>query len=225
MLKEIANIWQGKTLMRDVLAELVDMISDGQYVFTHAWKMCGGEAAPEDLKEKVLDRDKSINRGERKIRRMLVEHLTLNPGHDVSGCLAMMVMAKDAERIGDLAKDLLRLGTEARGRIRELDPHPRIFEVVDGLSQSFSVLQEAIRQSDPDVTDRLFTNYKKVKAWCRELSDDAVREGRTAETSALNALLVQTLSRINAHIGNVASGIVFPIENIDFVSRGLKRRD
>jgi len=38
-------------------------------------------------------------------------------------------------------------------------------------------------------------------------------------------LIARYLKRVNAHIGNTASGVIFPLENIDFVSRGLKEEE
>ena len=41
-----------------------------------------------------------------------MEHLSINPGRDVPGCLALMSLVKDAERMGDYAKNIFGLAEE-----------------------------------------------------------------------------------------------------------------
>lgn len=222
MLKEIANAWRRGGLMKDVLEELSRMIEDAEYVYTHAWEVCSGQAVPDKTEEPLRARDKEVNRGERKIRRMLVEHLTINPGQDVSGCLAVMVMAKDAERIGDLAKDIFKLAVRADGDSQSLKFYDRLNAIQQEIGKNFPRLKRTIQESSDELAHEILDGYNDLKAKCKQVQDDVANAELSAKEAAITALMAHDLTRINAHIANVASGVIFPLENIDFVSRGLR---
>ena len=63
-----------------------------------------------DVRTPLYERDVAVNELERSIRRKVLRHLTVNPGHDVAICLALMSVAKDAERIGDYCKNVFEVG-------------------------------------------------------------------------------------------------------------------
>lgn len=223
MLKDFVRIWSDGGLMQDVIAELAQMVADARYVYTHAWEVCIGQAVISTTKESVREHDRAVNRQERRVRRMLVEHLTINPGQDIAGCLAVMTMAKDLERIGDLAKDVFRLGVTLDGKGRELKYAERIDALQQDLGSTFPRLERAVRTSATEEVDEIFKVYSSVKSQCRALRDEVLADELPTREAAVTVLLLHVFSRINAHIGNAATGIVFPIEDIDFVSRGLRR--
>jgi|GEM_PF-2329939 len=223
MLKQLARIWKDGGLMDDVIVELAHMVADARYVYTHAWEVCSGQAVISATEEPVRAHDKAVNRQERQVRRMLVEHLTINPRTDAAGCLAIMTMAKDLERIGDLAKDIFRLGVAMEGKGREL----KYFDGLDALQRelgaNFPRLERAVRSSGTEAVDDIFASYNAIKPQCRTLQEQLMADELSTRDTAVTVLMLHLFSRINAHIGNAATGLVFPIEDIDFVSRGLRR--
>lgn len=225
MLKEIARAWRNGGLMKEVIRELADMIADTEHVYIRAWDVCLGKSPSAEIEAPLRERDKQVNRRERHIRRKLVEHATLNPGQDIAGCLAVMNMAKDAERIGDLSKDIFRLGAQLEGRIRDLKYFDRMDEASQAILSEFPLLQRAVRDSDDKATDQLFEVYEAVKPKLKGLMNDILSDAdQPAQHASAGALLCHLLLRINAHCGNAASGVAFSVENIDFVKRGLREQ-
>ena len=225
MLKEIAQAWRNGSLMKEVINELSDMIVDAQAVYNRAWDVCLGMARISEVETPLRDQDKQINRRERHIRRMLVEHTTLNPGQDIPGCFAVMTMAKDTERIGDLSKDIFRIGVMLDGKIRELKYADRLDHVRQEIVAEFPLLERAVRDSDDQATDQLFQVYESVKPEIKGLMNEILEDNdQPASHAGYSALLCHLLLRINAHCGNAASGVAFSVENIDFVKRGLRKK-
>lgn len=222
MLKIIAQCWQGGGIMHDVIERLARMIVDAEYVYTHAWEVCTGQAVIDATEEPIRERDKAVNRQEREIRRMLLEHLTINPGHDASGCLAVMSMAKDIERTGDLAEDLFRLGARIEGNARKLKYFKRLSALQQQIAPNFPRLERAIRESSDDLAHEILDAYNAAKPECKQLREDLFNDELPTREAAVTVLMIHTFTRINAHIGNTATGVIFPLENIDFVSRGLR---
>jgi phosphate uptake regulator len=225
MFKELRALWKDGSIMGDVISLLGEMVSSASYVYGRAWEACTGNAVSSTTEDNIREQDKAVNRGERKARRMLVEHLTLNPGQDVSGCLAVMVMAKDIERIGDHARNIYGVGARMTGSIENY----RLFKPLDGVQKQigghFPKLERAILNSDESLAHEILAGYQEIKKEVKD-AQSALFETDLSGAEAVNTtLLTRFLMRINAHVGNTASGIVFPLENIDFVSRGLRQED
>ena len=49
-----------------------------------------------------------------------MEHLSGSPGQDVSGCLAIVLMAKDLERLGDHCRNIYELASKSHRPVHAL---------------------------------------------------------------------------------------------------------
>ena len=116
-----------------------------------------------------------------------------------------------------------QLGVTLDGKGRELKYAERIDALQQDLGSTFPRLERAVRTSATEEVDEIFKVYSSVKSQCRALRDEVLADELPTREAAVTVLLLHVFSRINAHIGNAATGIVFPIEDIDFVSRGLRR--
>lgn len=224
MLKQIRKLWSDGSIMLDAVDRLRQMVSDGQYVYTHAWEIGTGHAVADKLAEPIREHDKAVNRGERRIRRMIVEHLSINPGQDVAGCMAVMLMAKDIERIGDHARNIY-------GVLAGLDTPVtkfRLFDKLDAVQKAVGALlpklERAVTESDEGEANEILAMYQENKKLLKELQATVFQTEMPTSEAVPATLLMRYFTRVNAHIGNAASGVIFPIENIDFVSRGQKEQ-
>jgi phosphate transport system protein len=223
MFKEIAAIWKDGSIMHQVLQKVTAMARDAEYVYSHAWEVCTGQAVADRTLPGLKAHDKDVNRGERAVRRMIVEHLTINPGKDVSGCLAVMIMAKDLERIGDHSRNIFRVGMRINGSICDYALHSRLDTIQKGIGSMLSRLERAIPESDEQLARNILLTYQETKQQTKDL-EAALFETPMDTVEAVNTtLLTRFFTRLNAHVGNATSAIIFPLEDIDFVSRGLKR--
>ena len=76
MLRELIQIWRKQDVMTKVVESFGQMLKDDVFVFSNAWEAVSGRQPYEKLKQPIHDRDKNVNRREREIRKMLVEHLS-----------------------------------------------------------------------------------------------------------------------------------------------------
>lgn len=223
MLRDIAALWQKNSLMMGAVQTLGEMVGEVTYVYTHAWEVCVGKAVAEAIAEDVRASDKAVNKGERRIRRTVVEHLNLNPGKDVSGCLALMIMAKDVERIGDHARNIFGLGAALDAPLTGYALFGEMAAVQEKIEGELRDLQRAVTESSDSVAREILESYQNTKVALKTLQSRLFTEQFAGEEAVVTALLTRALTRINAHLGNAASGVVFPLEDIDFVNRGLRR--
>ncbi len=222
MFKEFRKFWNSGGIMSDVMQGLGKMVTDAGYCYTYAWRVCSGEAVAQKIEDSLKRYDKDVNRGERAVRRMLVEHLSINPGKDVSGALAAMSMAKDIERIGDYSRNIYGIGVKMKSPVMEFELFEEICKVYDCIQGYFGKLERSILHSDEKLAHEILEDYQKNKKLLKELQTRIFNTEMSAHEAVATALLTQCFVRINAHAGNTVSGVIFPLENIDFVKRGLR---
>jgi len=221
MLKEIIAIWKGESFMNKVVEDFGEMLSDAEYVFTGAWSVISGEQATDEIKRELYDKDISVNKHERAIRRKLLEHLSINPMQDVSGCLAIMSLVKDAERIGDYSKNIFDLAVMFHGSIKGLKHLGALSETHKKIADQFPRLKKAFLESDENLAKEILKNYDPIKEKCNKILHDLFNEQLSTKEAVATALLSRYLKRINSHISNIASGIIYPLDRIDFVRGDL----
>jgi len=221
MLKQLIAIWKGEPFMKKVIETFGEMLSDSEYAFTCAWEVIIGKAITDQLKRECYEKDMAINSYEREIRRILLEHLSLHPKHDVSGCLAMMSMVKDAERIGDYSKNIFEVGIMLEGRGKDMKYLERLSSTQRKIADHFPQLKKAFLESDDNLAKQLLNEYAPIKSECNSILHDVFSEQLPTREAVSTALLSRYLKRINSHMSNIASGIVYPLDQIDFVRGGI----
>ena len=220
----LALLWRKEEgILKHAIETLTKMIDDAAYVCTHAWEATSmGQTVVSEKAKTLKGFDKAINQGERIVREIVVEHLTINPREDVAGCLALMNMAKDAERVGDHGTNILDIAIATQGNACSSRFADRLAEGQRQVVPLFPMLHDAILDSDEQRAHEVLDRYQQAKAHIKQLQKDVLATDFPAREAMYTLLLVVHLRRINAHLANIASGIIFPIQNIDFISRGLR---
>ncbi len=217
MLRQVMTLWRGERFMKKVVEKFGEMLSDDEHLFTHAWKALMGQVVIDQIKQAFYDKDIAVNSREREIRRMLVEHLSLHPSHDISGCLVIMSLVKDAERIGDYSKNIFEVGIMLEGTIKEMKYLERLSSTQRKIAGRFPQLRRAFLESDANRAREILRGYAPIKGECNSMLRDLFSEQLSTREAVATALLSRYLKRINSHMSNIASGIVYPLDQIDFV--------
>ncbi|UCF05304.1 MAG: phosphate uptake regulator PhoU [bacterium] len=217
MLREIIAIWKDHGFMKDVVEKFAEMLGDAEYVFGHAWGSFIGQMVIEEMRQHIYDKDIAINENEREIRRMLAEHLSINPKQDVSGCLVMMSLIKDAERIGDYSKNIFELAVMFEGETKEMKYMDRLSTIQENIFNNFEPLRRAFLESDEDLANEVLKSYPQIKDECKNMLKDLFSDALSVKEAVSTTILSRSFKRINSHICNIASGMVYPMHKIDFV--------
>ena len=221
MLRQAMALWRGEPFMKKVIKEFGEMLGDDEYLFTCAWEVFMGQAVIDQVKQAFYDKDSAVNSREREIRRMLAEHLSLHPRHDVSGCLVMMSLVKDAERIGDYSKNIFEVGIMLEGVIKGMKYLERLSSTQRRIADHFPPLKKAFLESDTNIAKEILNDYAPIKGECNSILHDLFSEQLSTREAVATALLSRYLKRINSHMSNIASGIIYPLDQIDFVRGGI----
>ena len=218
MTSEIVNMLRGSSLIKKAIKLFVEMISGDEYLYNEAWRVITTEETIDHIPQYFYDKDILVNNQEKEIRRLLFEHLSLRPGHDVSGCLALMSLVKDAERIGDYSKNIFEAGILHGGSITDIQFYQRLIPTQKKISKSLPVLRKAFRNSDEKLAGEILRQYTPIKRDCDKILNELLEQTVSSNEAVVTAMLSRYFKRINSHISNIASGIVYPLNEIDFVS-------
>ena len=98
MASEIINMLRGSTLIKKALEIFVQMIDSDEYLYNEAWRVITTQKTIERIPQYFYNKDIEVNEQEKEIRRLLFEHLSIRPKHDVSGILSFYMGKNTPER-------------------------------------------------------------------------------------------------------------------------------
>jgi len=161
--------------------------------------------------------DKEINRGEKVVRRMMLEHLAVNPKQDLPACLVLISIVIDVERIGDYTKSIFELGRlydEELGSDKYVDQCHKMRQMIHPM---FQQTIDAFIESRLAEAKEVMEKHKRIKSNCDQLIRVLVADGELPrERIVVLTLLSRYFRRVSAHLSNIASSVVNPFDEIGF---------
>ena len=182
-----------------------------------------GDLAPEAANDELRSTDREVNQAEREIRRDLVVHASVFGSIEIPTVLLYMSIVKDIERVGDYAKNLIDLALDGVTLADAPDlPHWRALgeEVSAFIAESTQTFQE--RDTDRAHAllaqgDRLLDDFDdRVSALVKGLDHDPSPVAR--------ALALRYLKRVIAHLVNVVTAVVMPLDRLDYFDENVRDR-
>ncbi len=207
MFKQIVETNKRTSLIVDAFEEVTHMVERAERMFDAA---CTAFMSDQERDVDVSAEDRAINEGERMIRRLVNQHLTINPTQDLPACLALFSIVHDVERIGDYAKSLSELcqwhsdseGSEAGRQLHEK------------IAPLFGQLLQALRDEDIDAARQVMRTHEEVKIASDTFVTDSFQDEASNRHTVVQVMAVRFLRRISAHLSNVASSVVNPLDRI-----------
>jgi len=218
MLKQlISALKQGDTLDR-AFSEFSEMLDHALWMFVRANQVIRHEVPAEEVREMIYTRDQSINDLLRGVRRKIVRHLTINPGTDVGACLALMSIAKDAERIGDYCKNVFEVGRFYQEEFHVEKYHAPLEEIRKEVEALFGEVTSAFRGSNVDQARISLQHADSVRDRCEEIIEQLLNDQSSMETheAVAYSLLARHYKRVASHLANIATAVWGKIEDLDF---------
>jgi len=218
MFREILSALQSETTIDKAFSELSDMLDHGQWMFLRANEVLHSKVPAQAVSESIYERDRAINELERSIRRKVLRYLTINPGYDVAVCLALMSVAKDAERIGDYCKNVFEVGqfyTEGFHVATFQEPLDQIAIETDEI---FRLVSEGCRDSDEAPAVEAIKRAKSIRGRCDQIIMDLFRDEEQIQVheAVAYSLLARHYKRVVAHLANIATALEGQLEDLDF---------
>jgi len=225
MLKELLQAWRGGDLLTRMLREFDQMLSDTEWMYQQAWAVVFRQVPPKSVEAGIYARDKQVNKVQRQVRRQIIEHLTLRPEANLAACLVLMSVVKDAERIGDYCKGIYEAGELARAPFLDDSYAQPLEHTVSDVGQLFDKVRVAFRRGETQIAQDLVTRCRELAKRCDRIVRSLFRCDLPSYKVAGYTLLFRYLKRIDVHILNIATAVVAPVHEIDYVTEYLVEDD
>ncbi|MBN2119651.1 MAG: hypothetical protein JW734_01170 [Candidatus Omnitrophica bacterium] len=220
MFKDILNLWKGESFLSKVVGDFKNMLENADDIFQKSTKVWWRQVPPDAVHADIYSRDRKINQEEQKIRRRLVEHLAINPRKDFPACLVFMSVIKDAERIGDYCKNIFELNYILKSNFDD-KLVKSLKDIEDQIGTSLTEIKGAFVDADNKKATAIMRKHAKISSECESVIRSMVKQDLPVDKAVCYTLLLRYYKRISAHVANIASSVVNPIEKIDFVVEGL----
>jgi phosphate uptake regulator len=206
---------RGSEPLERIEQKIQKMLEHDRHEFDLAMTALLGEATAEQLNAELRSTDQKVNQLEREIRRELVVHASVLGRIETPAVLVYMSIVKDIERIGDYAKNLIDLPLDGANLSKEQDAEEWQRLKTD-ISQYMHDVGVAFGSRDGELARPLLnTGGDMLGLFDRRVSALVRGEAPGGQTVA-RALAYRYLKRVVAHLMNVLSAVVMPVDRLDY---------
>lgn len=195
---------------------ITGMLQDCRHAFDLSMTalLAGGD--PKTVGPEVRATDIQVNKAERAVRRELVVHVSVRGAKaDLPMVLASMSIVKDVERIGDYAKNVWDLAAEGI----DFSSAPDLDDLVEWRSRTSSAIADVARvfqERDTAAAHEMIKAFDEILDECDDRITMQLTSADSPREAVPRALLFRYLKRIYAHLMNVLSSLVMPLDRLDY---------
>lgn len=195
--------------------KLVQMLADDRHSFDVATSALLTGADTSIVGPDLRESDARVNAAERELRQALVVHASVHGTSRVAAILVYMSVVKDVERIGDYAKNIFDVAAQGV----DLSSAPDRDQLITYRDRISSMISEA---------STIFADDDREQAAAFIGEADVLLDEFDSHVSALvvtehpgreavpRALLFRYYKRIVAHLMNLLSAVVMPLDRLDY---------
>ncbi len=222
MFKNLLQFWKGKDFLSQVLEEFKNMLDDSQLMFNSVCRKLINNQEEPGLRDKIYAIDKKVNELQKDIRKRIVEHLSIQPSVDVSTSLLLMSVVKDAERLGDYAKNLFEVSNLLEKPINK-DSYLNLFNNIEGeISELFEQTKKAFMESDEDKAAKTWDYQKDIKKRCDGIIEKLAKTDLSVNEAVCFTLMARYFKRTSSHLTNIATSVILPLADLDYFDERFK---
>jgi len=216
MFENLLSFWKGKDFLTQVFEEFKTMLDNAEFMFTTACGCLFSDVQEPEIKQKIYAVDKKINILQKNIRKRIVEHLSLQPTVDVTACLLLMSLVKDAERLGDYSKNLFEV-SELAGKPIDSELFAQYFNKLDkDIANLFKETKEAIMESSDNKAESSWDYKTRITKKCESILKKLAMSNLSVNETVCFTLIARYFKRISAHLTNIATSVVLPLSDLDY---------
>lgn len=202
--------------LEQIEGSIHQMLLDCRHTFDLAANALIGGAEPVTVGKRISKVDIGVNKTERAVRRELVVHVSVRGGKaDLPLVLSFMSIVKDAERVGDYAKNIWDLA-DAGIDFSSAPDVKDLAKVRDRTSEAIGDAARAFKDRDADAAHRIIKALDVFLDECDAQIRAQLDSTGPARDAVARALFFRYLKRICAHLMNVLTSLVMPVHRLDF---------
>ena len=209
---------------KDLLSQSLDLIEEmfdtNREMFIMAVEALENKTP---AKEKLLEKDKTINQNEITIRKKVLEHLAFSSDQEVASSLVILGASKDLERIGDFSKNIADI-TEQISNKHNIEKIQFIKYKKD-IIKMFDLTKKAFMEDDEKTAKEVMKMRLSLSKEFNDKVAEMINQENVTSQTIVTILLMRYLKRFSSHLGNIASTVVNPFQLVGFVAKGVDLED
>ncbi len=168
----------------------------------------------EPLALDLSKRDQEVNENEQKVRRLVLEHLAIDPQKERIMSLLLVSAVQEAERLGDLAKSLAQAASLADKP--RLSPHAEPLRALrDRLLHIVQDAREGFVKDGASAAQRVDDEHKAIKVVVADYLQTLAHAGDvTPNEAVVYAISARMMGRVASHLSNIVSATLVPFDQI-----------
>jgi phosphate uptake regulator len=216
MFKNLMQFWKGKDFLSEVMDDFKIMLSDSEYMFKSSYDILVNNKKEPGLEKQIFRIDKKVNGLQKVIRRRIIEHMTVQPTVDSPACLLLFSVSKDAERVGDYAKNLLEVSRLLEKPI-DKETYLKLFKDLDkDMLDLFKQTRDAFIESDEEKATKTWDSQRNIKKQCDDIVRILANSNYSVNEAVCFTLIARFIRRMSSHLTNIATSVVVPLTELDY---------
>jgi phosphate uptake regulator len=168
---------------------------------------------------KIYEEDRMVNHYQQEVRRKVLRYLAITGGINVVPGLVLTSIVIDIERIGDYTKNIVELAVVHPDKLTGGRYEEDLKKIESSVGGIFNQIVSILRSMNKEAARTLIRDNLWIRKRCDEINLDLIR-GKEALLSLGDAvalaLYVRYLKRVAAHLLNILSSVVNPVERIGY---------
>jgi phosphate transport system protein len=202
--------------LEQISSSVAEMLTECRHTFDLAIGALMGGGDPAAVGPEIRTTDRGVNRRERAVRKALVVHVSVHGTRtDLPMVLTTMSIVKDAERIGDYAKNVWDLASHGVDLSAAKDLE-RLKEFRNRTSRLIAETARIFSDQDSGAAHDLIQAADDWQDEYDEYISEQIGSTGPSRDAVPRALLARYLKRITAHAANVLTSLVMPVHRLDY---------
>jgi phosphate uptake regulator len=215
----------GDAQLEQIEAKIRQMLIDDRHTFDTAINALIGGTDPELVDKDIHKTDRRVNKAERAVRRELVVHVSVRGASaDIALVLASMSVVKDAERIGDYSKNIWDIANSGVD-LSNADDIDTLMRYRDRISKLIAETARVFGEKDLAAAHAILKAGDELTEEYDGLIDEQLQTDQPAREAVPRALLYRYFKRITAHLMNILTSLVMPIDRLDYYDEAKADRE
>ena len=198
-----------------IKATILEMLANDRHSFDLATSALLAGADVEIVGPELLETDRNVNEATAAVRRKLVVHVGVHGANEVTPVLAFMSIVKDAERVGDYAKNIRDIARQGVDLSHE-DDQGELSAYRDRVSSLITEAARIFGEEDVDGARVLHSEGDRMLDDFDQRVDAYVRSELPGSSAVPRALFYRYLKRIVAHLMNMLTALIMPLDRLDY---------
>jgi phosphate transport system protein len=223
--KELLRVFRGEDPARELMHDFgrmrelaIDLVKK---VSQHYWN----PPCSEEERRQIYEQDIEINKLERTIRKNMVTLLAGSSAMDHAHFLVLMSVAKDVERIGDYAKNLLEASAFHPKPLPDDENVKELADIWKLVERMLEEVAQTVQRSDVTRAQELNARGRATIQRCDGLVERIAQSDYPASVAVKLALGTRYYKRICGHMLNLLSSVIMPLHKLDYFDEKLLADD